>query len=78
MRAIAAALALALLQVPAALPPTRDQLFALLGGYLESLRVQAGIPGMAAAIMDNAPFDATGEHALEVQRIIGRLMTTKA
>jgi CubicO group peptidase (beta-lactamase class C family) len=37
----------------AALPPTRDQLFALLGGYLESLRVQAGIPGMAAAIMDN-------------------------
>ncbi len=53
MRAIAAALALALLQVPAALPPTRDQLFALLGGYLESLRVQAGIPGLAAAIMDN-------------------------
>lgn len=53
MRVIAAALALALLQVPAALPPTRDQLFALLGGYLESLRVQAGIPGMAAAIMDN-------------------------
>ena len=46
-------LALALLQVPQALPPTRDQLFALLGGYLESLRVQAGIPGMAAAIMDN-------------------------
>ena len=53
MRAIAAVLALALLQVPAALPPTRDQLFALLGGYMESLRVQAGIPGMAAAIIDN-------------------------
>ena len=59
MRAIAALLALALLQAPAsaptpaALPPTRDQLFGLFGRYLESLRIQAGIPGMAVAIMDN-------------------------
>jgi CubicO group peptidase (beta-lactamase class C family) len=57
VRAIAALLALTLLQAPAptpsALPPTRDQLFGLFGRYLESLRIQAGIPGMAAAIMDS-------------------------
>jgi len=58
VRATAAILALVLLQVPAApvrptaLPPNTDQLFALFGSYLESLRVQAGIPGMAAAIVD--------------------------
>ena len=50
---MAAFLALALLQAPAALPPTRERLFASFGRYLESLRVQAGIPGMAAAIMDS-------------------------
>ena len=53
MRALVAFLALTLVQVPAALPPTRDQLFASFGNYLESLRVQAGIPGLVAAIMDN-------------------------
>ncbi len=53
MRVIAAFLALALLQAPAALPPTRERLFASFGRYLESLRAQSGIPGMAAAIMDS-------------------------
>jgi CubicO group peptidase (beta-lactamase class C family) len=53
VRPIAALLAFALLQAPAALPPTRDQVFALFGSYLESLRVQAGIPGLAAAVIDS-------------------------
>ena len=53
MRIASALLAVALLPAPAALPPTRDQLFGLFGRYLDSLRVQAGIPGLAAAIMDN-------------------------
>jgi len=52
VRLISALLALALLQVPRALPPSRDQLFALFGRYLDALRVQAGIPGLAAAIID--------------------------
>jgi CubicO group peptidase (beta-lactamase class C family) len=52
VRSIAALVALALLQAPLALPPTRDQLFALFGSYVESLRVQAGIPGLAAAVID--------------------------
>ena len=52
MRALAAFLALALVQVPAALPPTREQLFTTFGNNLESLRVQAGIPGMAAAVVE--------------------------
>ena len=67
MRAIAALLALALLQAPAALPPTRDQLFALFGEYLESLRAQAGVPGLAAAIMDSNGIvweQAFGQHDL--------------
>jgi CubicO group peptidase (beta-lactamase class C family) len=53
VRVISALLALALLQVPNALPPSRDQLFALFGRYLDALRVQAGIPGLAAAIIDS-------------------------
>lgn len=59
MRSIAAFLALALLQTPAALPPTRDQLFATFGSYLDSLRIQTGIPGLAAAIVegDNVVWD---------------------
>jgi CubicO group peptidase (beta-lactamase class C family) len=54
VRVIAALLAIALLQAPAALPPTRDQLLALFGSYLDSLRIQAGVPGIAAAVMDNS------------------------
>ena len=53
VRVISALLALALLQVPKALPPSRDQLFALFGRYLDALRFQAGIPGLAAAIIDS-------------------------
>jgi len=41
----------ALVQGPLALPPTRDQFLSLFGGYLDTLRVQAGIPGMAGAII---------------------------
>ena len=52
VRSIAALVALALLQAPLALPPTRDQLFTLFGSYLESLRVQAGIPALAVAVVD--------------------------
>lgn len=36
------------------LPPTRDQLLTLFKGYLETLRVQAGIPGLAAAIVGDS------------------------
>jgi CubicO group peptidase (beta-lactamase class C family) len=52
VRVIAAVLALVLVQSPAALPPTRDQLFALFGRYLDGLRIQAGIPGLAVALVD--------------------------
>lgn len=41
----------ALVQGPSALPPTRDQFFSLFGAYMETLRLQAGIPGMAGAII---------------------------
>ncbi|HUK37122.1 MAG TPA: serine hydrolase domain-containing protein [Vicinamibacterales bacterium] len=55
MRVLALLVSVLLLQAPLVraqgLPPTRDQLLALLGGYLETLRVQVGIPGMAAAIV---------------------------
>jgi CubicO group peptidase (beta-lactamase class C family) len=53
VRVIAAFLALVLVQAPNALPPSRDQLFALYGRYLDALRIQAGIPGLAAAIVDS-------------------------
>jgi len=58
VRPIALLLSLVLLQSPSALfqsssalPPTRDQLLSLFGAYFEALRQQAGIPGMAAAIV---------------------------
>jgi CubicO group peptidase (beta-lactamase class C family) len=74
VRAIVAVLTLALLQVPAALPPTRDQLFALFGDYVESLRVQAGVPGMAAAIMDSS--GVVWEQAFG-QQDLSRSLTTR-
>ena len=37
---------------PAALPPTHDQFLATFAAYVDALRVQAGIPGMAGAITD--------------------------
>src|SRR5262249_47728276 len=51
VRPLALLLSLALLQAPTVLPPTRDQVLSLFGSYFESLRVQAGIPGLAAAIV---------------------------
>ena len=36
-----------------AVPPTSSQFFAAFSGYLDALRVQAGIPGMTAAIVGN-------------------------
>lgn len=35
------------------LPPTPEQFRSLLAGYLDTLRTQAGIPGMAAAIVED-------------------------
>lgn len=37
-----------------ALPPSSNQLLSLLGGYLEGLRAQSGIPGLAAAIVGDS------------------------
>jgi CubicO group peptidase (beta-lactamase class C family) len=51
VRPIALLLSLVLLQSPSALPPTRGQLLSLFGAYYEALRVQTGIPGMAAALI---------------------------
>jgi CubicO group peptidase (beta-lactamase class C family) len=39
---------------PTALPPTRDQLFALFSAYFETLRAQAGIPGLAAVLVGDS------------------------
>ena len=58
MRGLALLLSVALVQGPlvrpSALPPTRDQLLALFGAYFETLRTQAGIPGLAAAIVGDS------------------------
>jgi CubicO group peptidase (beta-lactamase class C family) len=51
VRPIALLLSLILLQGQSVLPPTRFQLLSLFGSYFEALRIQAGIPGMAAAIV---------------------------
>ena len=51
MRVLALLVSLALVQRPLALPPTRDQFLTIFGGYIETLRVQAGIPGLAGAIV---------------------------
>jgi CubicO group peptidase (beta-lactamase class C family) len=40
--------------VGSALPQTRDQFLATFGGYIEALRVQAGIPGMVGGIIDDS------------------------
>jgi CubicO group peptidase (beta-lactamase class C family) len=72
VRALASLLLLAQL-VPAVLPPTRDQLFATFGSYLESLRGQVGIPGMAAAIIEG---DAVVWAQAFGQQDIGRSLQT--
>ncbi len=58
MRLLALLVSVAVLQAPVvrpqALPPTRDQVLALLSVYLDTLRAQSGIPGMAAAIVGDS------------------------
>jgi len=53
VRPVALVLALALFRGASPLPPTRIQLLGLFGAYFEALRVQTGIPGMAAAIVSD-------------------------
>ena len=72
MRLLALLLSFALVQGPLvrpqALPPSRDQLLALFGGYLETLRLQAGIPGLAGAILGDSDLlwqQAFGEQDIE-------------
>ncbi len=58
MRLLALLVSLAILQTPVVrpqvLPPTSDQTFALFSVYLETLRSQSGIPGIAAAIVGDS------------------------
>lgn len=65
MRVALVALAIAVLQLVRGLPPSQDQLFSLFGVYLESLRAQAGIPGLSAAIVGTG--DIVWERALGYQ-----------
>jgi CubicO group peptidase (beta-lactamase class C family) len=51
VRFLALLVSFALVQGPLALPPTRDEFLSVFGGYIETLRIQAGIPGMAGAIV---------------------------
>jgi CubicO group peptidase (beta-lactamase class C family) len=51
MRAIPLLLVIGLLQFPAPVLSPSDQVYARFGEYLEALRSQAGIPGMAAAVI---------------------------
>jgi len=39
---------------PQALPPSASQILSLFGGYVEALRVQTGIPGLAAAVVGDS------------------------
>jgi CubicO group peptidase (beta-lactamase class C family) len=57
------------------LPPTRDQLLSLFGAYFEALRVQAGIPGMAAAIVGDT--DIIWDQGFGLQDL-GRGIATRA
>ena len=54
MRLLALLVSFVLVQGPFALPPTRDQFLTIFGGYVETLRGQAGIPGMAGAIVGDS------------------------
>jgi CubicO group peptidase (beta-lactamase class C family) len=63
VRFLALLISLALVQGPLALPPTRDQFLTLFGGYIETLRVQAGIPGMAGAIIGDTDTDLLWQQA---------------
>ena len=58
MRSLALLLSFALVQGPLvhaqALPPSGSQILSLFGGYVEALRVQTGIPGLAAAVVGDS------------------------
>jgi CubicO group peptidase (beta-lactamase class C family) len=54
--------------------PTEDQRFELFGNYVESLRTQAGIPGLAAAVV--GPDDIVWERAFG-QQDVERSMATR-
>jgi len=77
VRAIALLLSTALLwgSTVSALPPTRDQLLNLFGLYFEALRVQAGIPGMAAALVGDT--DIIWNTGFGLQDL-GRRISTRA
>jgi CubicO group peptidase (beta-lactamase class C family) len=75
VRLIALLVALALLPGASALPPTRDQLLSLFGAYFEALRVQTGIPGMAAAIVGDT--DIIWDQGFGIQDI-GNGISTRA
>ena len=51
MRLVIVVLAVALLQLPQAAPPPSDQLYARFSAYLDALRIQGRMPGLAAAIV---------------------------
>jgi CubicO group peptidase (beta-lactamase class C family) len=68
MRPIALILALTVLQLAPTLPSPGDQLFARFGEYVDALRTQAGIPGLAVAIVgENDPLweRAVGHQTIE-------------
>ena len=75
MRIFALLVSLALLQRPLALPPTQGQFLALFGGYVDTLRVQAGIPGMAGAIIGDTP-DPLWAQAFGLKNIDANLRTS--
>lgn len=51
MRLVTVVLAVALLQLPQAAPSPSDQLYARFSAYLDALRIQGHMPGLAAAIV---------------------------
>ena len=77
MRAIALLVSLALFSgsTVSALPPTRDQLLSLFYAYFEALRVQVGIPGMAAALVGDT--DIIWDQGFGLQDI-GRRISTRS
>ena len=58
MRSLALLLSFALVQGPRvhaqAVPASANQILSLFGGYVEALRVQTGIPGLAAAVVGDS------------------------
>jgi len=75
VRPVALLLALLLFSGASPLPPTRIQLLGLFGAYFEALRVQTGIPGMAAAIVGDT--DIIWDQGFGLQDI-GHGITTRA